>query len=498
MGYIIYILQLQQPFKPCYTLMQSLMLQNKILGYSLLVGVFLSFFACQDSEDISATLLENDLLSAVFTDSLTIQAKLVESDPLNISSLVNGNVMLLGGTNDPLVGKSSASICMQFALGLGQNNLQFDSLPTIDSVVLSLDYANSVAVYGDSIQEQGFTIYEIADSLFFFNESNEVIDYYSDIPCDIVGEVGNGQFIIGRDSTLVETGDTSYYTIPVRVDMRLDDELGQRFLDAFVDGEDQKKQAIATGNEPPNGPFDNIVTFLDFFKGLAIVPDDGNTTIMTCNLLSSNTRMTLYYKSFYPVSPDSIEYGQRVRPFTVRTIPGTSRATALNYFAHDHNGTEAGTLLENGGMLNETAYLQAMSGLEMELSFPGLHDLGDIFINKAELIINSEPDDERDTAFPRPFSIAYRLFDTNNSSLGNGAGNYETVLDLDEVTVATYQYRIPITIAMQRIVEFGDENTKLSVRLFEDPLNPFRVKINGPNAPEFPMKLNLYYSELNQ
>ncbi len=445
--------------------------------------LLLSIAACQSSEDLGADILGEDaLLNADFTDTLSIQATLLEKKPTDMSLAQLNNLFLVGALNDPVFGQSSANLCMQFSLGTGQNNLRFDSLPVIDSVVLSLAYSPGSIIYGDSSQMQELTIYELQDSLVFTDSDNELVDYESDFVCTLGEEVGNGSYLFSMDSIMVDDS-TQIARNALRI--RLNDELGQRFLDASVNEEDST--------------FFNIVTFLEFFKGLAIVPSPNNTAVASFNLASVNTKLSFYYQAYYFANPDSIAYGPRSRDFIVRSVPGVNSLLAVNSFSHNYNGTTPQQLLNDGGSISDMAYLQSMAGLEIGLEFPHIEDLGNIIVNRAELIVNNILTGEDEEIFyPAPAIMGFQLSNQNDEFISDGAGEVSVYTDSTATEVIRMnRYTLPMTITLQRLLQEGQNNTNFKIRLVENPLNPFRLEITGPEHPDYPMQLNLFYTQAN-
>ena len=456
------------------------------LTYPFLILVFAfvcGLSSCQSSDGIGADLLsDSDLFYANFTDSLTIEATLLKSDSTNLSTAQGNGVFLLGALDDPIFGKSSASMCMQFTLGTGQNNLSFDSIPMLDSVVLILAYSTLSSSYGLTDDPQSFTVFEITDDLDFDT------DYFTNDSCSTDQIIGKDTLVFNRDS--VNVGVDSM-TVATGINIKLDNAFGERFL-----------EASRADYDDDNNPFFNITNFLKFFKGLAVVPHENNTAIAPFNLLDSDTQLKFYYRA-YQSTQDTLS--DRTKSFLVRAQIGTNDVLALNEFKHDYNGTPPEMLLDSGGNVTDLAYLQSMDGLELELEIPQLFDLGQLIVNQAELEINNLltfEDTINNPYFPQPKFITFQLFDSEGGELFDGAGEVSVVNDtIDNVTYKMNRYNIPLTLSTQRFLQEG-EGSKLVIKVAEtiNPfrLNPFRLVFNGPEAELFPMKLKLHYTKIDE
>ncbi len=447
--------------------------------------------ACNDSENIGSSILnQDDLLYATFTDTLTVKAKVLRTGPLDLATPQADNTFVLGKVDDPVFGESTASMCMQFALGTGVNNLSFDSLPELDSIVLSLAIKPGI-VYGDANKDvlQSFKIYELLDSLASEDAMDVAIQYQTDYDCNYGDLLGESSLSFNRDSIMVNDSTNAY---PSTMSMRLEDELGQRFLDASA-----KTIEIVSGDTIVLvSSFFNVVTFLDFFKGVVIIPDENNSAIAAFNLGSFNSNLKVYYKAWYSPQPDSLAYDNRVNTFVVRTLASTgltSPVVAINSFTHDYTGTVIQPILDSADpYVDEIAYLQAMAGLKVEFEFPTFLNLGDVLINQAELILYDVT--EIDEMFPKPPSLSFALRDDTGSPLFN-VQSFETIDTTIDKNIS--KYTVPLTLSLQDYL-LSPEDKEFSARLYEIPLNPYRSILTGPEHPEYPAKINVYYTEIEQ
>src|SRR5690606_33977804 len=110
----------------------------KITGAAI---ILLLFSFCKEPVLKDDSLLPDEKLGLVFTDTLTLIAHTVREDSLRTDEMPDN---LLGKMDDPIFGKSYASV--YFQLRLLTNNVDLGSGVQLDSAVLMLRYSGK---YGD-------------------------------------------------------------------------------------------------------------------------------------------------------------------------------------------------------------------------------------------------------------------------------------------------------------------------------------------------------------
>lgn len=467
---------------------------NRITHFFLLFSVLSLLFltACENDEPTigNEVINQEGLINTTFTDSLTLTAEVEHRAPLALGQAQVSGVFLFGKTNEPNFGESIANIYTQISPGI--NNLQFDSLPSLDSVVLTVSFPNTDFVYGDNSTDQEINVFEINIP----NPIDRLSEYTSDISYALNQQIGQTHF------RFPEEGDS----LVTRLNIRLDNDFGTRII------EQSQKANDST--------FYNIPNFLDYLNGIALIPGENNSSIGYFDMKSALTRMTIYYKALYPqnLSADDLEYvyGSRTRVFELRNfvIGGTSTiATSVNEFQHDYAGSVVGDLLNSGGESIEDGYLQGMAGTQMRVKIPHLHNLGNIVIHSAVLEVTAI-EEEEDSFYPLAPSIEMRLdpIDVPNSDIArltylDYASPAFGVSETDSISDQMIRrYELPIPFSIQRLLSEEPNNRDIILRIPEDGtnnitgstlfLNPYQVKLAGPNHPDFPMKLKLYYTEV--
>lgn len=327
--------------------------------------VFIAFisliWSCKKEPDLLGLDLipENELLNHDVIDTITIIAR-TENDTLLTK---NTATSLLGSIDDPVFGKTSASIYTQYLIAVA--NHKFGTNPVADSIFLTLPYKG---IYGKLDAYQTVKIYEVTDTL----SHNVNYFQYSTLPV--------GAELIGESTFVPNTTDSVYIdgekTVPLmRIPLSLD--FANRLMHPAAD-------SIYTNNR----------NFVKTYKGLFLVTEDangpGSGSIMYLNLTSEFSKIHLYYR--YTTESNT----QDTTKFTYSF--GTT-AARFNHFEHfDYVGADpvlleqlAGSTVSSGDKL----FLQSMAGTKLLLEFPHLDQLAgkNLAIHEAELIFEPDKDD---------------------------------------------------------------------------------------------------------
>jgi len=460
-------------------------------GILLFLTMSIVFFtACQtENTTLGSDIINQDaLLETVFTDTLSIEATIEKRPPIDLLQAQVQGTFLFGKLDDPVFGKSRASIYTQISPGV--NNLTFDSLPVLDSIILSIAYPSSSIIYGDNDADQELKVYEI-DVLDPVNRQDS---YTTATQYDLKGEIGSKTFRFPNDGESTEV-----------LNIRLDNDFGAKLINKSL--------------QPEDSVYFSIARFLEFFNGIALIPSENNSAISFFNLKSASTKLTIYYKAIYQPNPSEevYKYGGRSKTFDLRdfTVGQTNTlGTSVNFFEHDYAGSPIEPILNNAEPLSDTGYLQGMAGVQMRLKLPTLHNLGNIIVNSAFLEVIS-PVSEADSIFVPAPSMEIRLdpLDVANNQINNL--NYVDyarpafgVIELDSTTneeIRKYQMLVPFSIQRLSSEESGNrdiiiripENGVNNVTLTSQFLNPFRLIVAGPEHPNYKMRLRLYYTKVD-
>jgi len=313
--------------------------------------------ACNNSEELGIELAAaGDLFNYRVDTTTHITVSTLRQDSLTSE---RRSAVLLGSLNDPVFGRSSASMMTQFRLS--SNNVDFGDDIVVDSVRLLLKYKSC---YGDTTEMLHVQVYELQQDLYYDST------YYSNL--DPAGYYQPGQPVGSYDFLPSPAADS--LIIP------LSDDLGYKILTAD------------TGHLADND------VFLEYFKGLYLKTDPAVSQGSVCyfDLAGGKSRLILYYQNSLA---DSLSYEVMVN----------NNCTWLSLFSHDYDASQIASQINDSAGRYADVYLQAMAGLRGHIRF----EFGDtlladaasgIAVNKAELILPVDEDLTAD-AFLRPSAL---------------------------------------------------------------------------------------------
>lgn len=472
------------------------------------------FSACNK---LDATELGTDLIPAVDNVSTFETVLFVEANNefTNDSSFVGPTRDYILGTisNDPLFGKTTASILLQFkpnSFGSYPFVNARDSIVAVDSVVLSLSYRGS---FGDTNVLQRVRVFEVDPTTGPFYIDTLTSVPYPPTTADVTS--GNGQVDIRtlNDSARIKLGpDTVSVVNQLRI--KLDTTLvGKKLIDFTTDNAYRSDSAF------------NV-----FNKGFVIVTDSsfGSNALMYFNPSQENTNLRVFYKV--------LRNGRLDTTFTTFSFGTNGFHAHANLIRRDYSGSPALTYLSNGNTADDLLYLQTSpNGTKGMLRIPGLDTLSsNVLIHRAELIME-QVDDPSDQLFPEPQSLYLDALDTSGRysaiidprfySSGSPdfslvGGFRRTTRDLQGNLTRSYQF--DVTRYVQYIASRGRNNLVLRVTapLFAfnsfsifnyDPQFNFnlsvpgvslnnlaagRVRLGGGNHPVKKMRVRIVYSKI--
>lgn len=399
----------------------------------------------------------SDRLGLNFTDTSSIVAYTVKEDSLSTEGLSQTQA---GYLIDEIFGNSEASFYTQF--NLSASGISFGDDPVIDSIVFTMVYNG---VYGDSSTQHTFNVYEITDTLSFYQ------DYYafSSTPYDAV-PIGTATFVPNFEEA--DSIDGQYVKPHLRI--TLSSEYGQEILNSDDDTRSSN------------------INFVRKFKGLLVKPEpvvSAPGSMIYFNLLDDYSRINIFYhklndtiakQALFPINSNCIRYNK------------------YNHFEFagadpDYISQRAGDTITG----NQRVFLQSMSAAKVKLRIPYLGNIPireKMAVNEAILVLTNE---DPDRPFDAPVQLAMRaLNDTgayvvlSDESIGSAyfGGRY----------VNNKEYRFRITKYVQdRLMNPDEPDYGLMLIVAGGALNASRVVLNGPGSQESRMKLLIYYTELD-
>jgi hypothetical protein len=402
-----------------------------------------------------ATDLGNGLIPAV--DNINTFDTVLEVETNNRllfidSSQVGASMdMALGNTNDPVFGGTSAAMYFDL-LPPAVSTYPFynrDSLPILDSVVLSLAYKGA---YGDT--SAGSTLSVEVSEIAQGNHFNDSAFYRVDhAPFPTTGTVIGTKtmaFNQFKDSIRVirKPGDTVRTANELRI--RLDNSFGNRFLLYSV-----------------NNAYKNDTTFREALNGLAVKGTGSGKALGYFNLSDlSKSKMTFYYRVKKNGVIDT-NYVDFIHDAST-DINFKTRGSRANLIQRTRSG-DFQTYLTNGTATDDKLFIQAGSpGSAGIVTIPALTNMSNRIIHLAELIFSRIPSAEEAKFAPPPALFLDRvdpqdagisiLDDISTSS--TSAPNYSL---FGGQFRSDSTYRFNISRHVQGIVSRGETNYPLRV-----------------------------------
>jgi hypothetical protein len=309
--------------------------------------------------DIDGVITRDTLLD-VITDSF--------DDPDSIRIYRGDNHVLGAITNDPLFGKTKASMFFEmkppsypyFVPG------HKDSV-VVDSAVLILSYRG---IYGDSTQPLRLNVLEIDKS----TPLNPTITYPSNYPNAY--PVKTGASLAPQKSIdirrLSDSVNNRYENAKFQIRIRLNAAVAKRFLKDYDSSNAYRSDSL----------------FRTYFAGFAVIADAFGpaNALLRISLTDTNSKFALYYSSS--------STGATSRDTSVAYFKFSSFTSAdANFITRDRSGSEVAKHLTTTSKPDSLIYLQSSPGTYVRIRVPGLQSLNNRIIHRAELIAEQVPDD---------------------------------------------------------------------------------------------------------
>ena len=459
---------------------------NKIDLLTLLISLFI-FSACNNPDTVGLEVDPDYAINGVLIDTSTIVSRTVPEDSISTIAL---NKYPMGYMQDPVFGTTEANVAL--SLTLPSNNQTFGTSPVLDSAVLVLKYAD---FYGDSVQSTyQINVHRLQNALngnfnytnksnFGFN--NTVIGTKS-VHVSLKDSVKVTEIVTGKPD--VQKNKPAHIRIPISASF-----ITNNFLNGV----------------PAN--FADNATFKDFIKGLYVTVDKAQSTgrggILYFDLSSDNASgLEIYYKSQNGTAVDTTMLNFKIQASQANPVASN--------FNHNYAGTPVEVQLTNPDQQFLTTYVQGLGGLRTKINFPyltNLKELGNITINKADLIIDVEGGAVPFAPLPR--LILYRTDIANQrQSVPDLSSDPRALLESQFggfYNSNTKRYTFALTSYVQDIV-----NGRL--KQYDTFIAPAEVTADRASAilptagvagrsilgtkgnPTYKMKLNIIYTKTNQ
>jgi len=347
--------------------MHSKFTVRNFIGFFGLVLMF--FMGCTKvpSTELGAGLIPiidgvitKDTILDVITDTY------LDNDSLRVYK--NDNHVLGAITNDPLFGKTAASMYFElappffpFAISGAKDSIR------VDSAVLILSYKYA---YGDTAAPLKLTVSEIDPATPLIPSYNYAANYPSAYTIRTKGTLADpvNIFIPRLKDSVINRYERASHQIRIR----LRPDVARRFITTY-----DTTNAYRTDS-----------AFKSLFAGFALTVDQAAPTnaLIHINLADTNTKFALYYNSS---STGATVRDTAVAYFRFNSFSGGS----ANFISRNRVGAEISRHTATTNKSDSIVYVQAGPGSYVRVRIPGLQSLSNRIIHKADLIAEQVPDD---------------------------------------------------------------------------------------------------------
>ncbi|HUH33894.1 MAG TPA: DUF4270 domain-containing protein, partial [Daejeonella sp.] len=427
---------------------------------TLLISLFI-FTGCENPDSIGLDVDPENAIEGKLIDSVTVRSATVKEDSVTTNGL---SKYPMGYLNDPSFGPTDAKLAV--SLNLPSESVSFGKSPILDSAVLVLRYSDEYT--GDVNSQLMVEVGQLAERLTI--NSN----YFSNAEHPAKpGTVGSKLAKVNlKDSVSIIQIVKGQPDITVKRGPQLRIPLSAAFIQTNFLNADSTH-------------FKNTSAFNDFIKGLQIRVNKDLTTgaggLATFNLADSTSRVEVYYRNQSGTTIDT----------TVRVFPVNTSASAATV-THSYAGTPVETQLKAPATTYEVNYIQPLGGVKTHLTFPyieNLKALGNITINKAELVVQVQTGTDI-------FSPSPRLFLYRTDIAGQRQLIPDVLLGISDASLggiyiaASKQYKFTLTAYVQDLLngKLNQYNTYITAidskasndqALFPSPSTVSRVAIGS-------------------
>lgn len=377
-----------------------------------------------------------NLLNSITVDTFQLKTYTFSEDSVFSRNQQNA---LLGAYNDPEFGNVNASFYTQISLD-NPGSTSFGNAPTIDSLVLALQYSG----YYGTPSIQTFEVYEITEALSSstqYNNKSTVAHSNTDLVVP-----GKGT-ILPKPTATVQVGtDTTKRAAQLRLPLK--NSFAQFLLDGVAQGE-----------------YTTQDRFRAYIKGLYVKvtntnPATGQGSVLYFSLGAIYSKLTLYYKD---------DSGTR------KEFPYLMTGSSVN-FSHidfDHTGKKIQDVINTPALGQKEFYAQAFTSRAV-IEFPTLKNLPkNVIIHKASLILPVSHY-TNDLLYPSSkINIGTRITDDNDTIYARANVPYDDVLK---------EYSIDVRQHLQQVLAGQIANRGLFIRPTFFNYTTERIIFNGPQT----------------
>lgn len=333
------------------------------------VPLIILFIAGACDKDMSIVLDNSttDDVGVALLDTISASTSTVQMD--NLPSSVSGRLLVGKATQDQ---SGSVKSTAYFRLGLTSLTQDIPEAAALDSINIHIPTAKSpiAYTYGDTTKNQTIRVHRLTEDLELKTLSggiqNNALPFYVTGP-----SLFSNQKFTYEPTDIGNVTFKPYMGLIDTLKIRLNQSVGQELFDLLKTG-----ATAVSSNE----------NFYNYFKGLALVPDDNNTAVLR---FTDTVDVNINYS--YTGTDGAKKTG-------TKTLSIVDKSYESNHIEYDRSETAFSDLTPQKGIpTSATAgvtYIQAGTGVVAKISFPSLkgflQDEG-ISINKAELVIETLP-----------------------------------------------------------------------------------------------------------
>lgn len=336
--------------------------------YSIAIAIFFFVSACTkiESTSIGTGLIPSidgvitldttlDVITNNYIDPLGESAKVYKTDDHVIGTI----------TDDPLFGKTTATAYFE----LKPTSYPF-ALPNVaelkpDSAVLILSYKG---VFGDSTINQRWEVDELNETL------------QGDTVFNVSRSFATGNVLATQDVNIQSFDDSVKYGFE-----NASNQIRIKLSSAFA------TKLMKTFDTSATGAYANDSLFREYFKGFAVKPVGGvGNALVRINLLDTNTKLALFYNYHVKDSASTVR-DTGVSYFRFSDGTSTPVSGSGNYIKRERSGAKLNEFI-NTAKNDSLVFIQTMPGTFATVKIPGLRELPNMIIHRAELLAFQAPE----------------------------------------------------------------------------------------------------------
>ena len=451
------------------------------LSAAIIIGLIGVLVSCEYNENSLGTdvLPPGDNVIAYHDTIFEIDAYSTRGKPVMSSETYSGTkLMLLGSTEDTIIGLSKAEAVTQFNATASYRPAENLEIDTLFLAIYVYDFI------GDLEQDINLSVYEFTERIYL----DTAHSYYSDY--DVEGKYDPVPL---AQQTITPANNTTY-------ELLIED---QDFIDKFL--------AV----QSDTNIFYNDSIFKDYFNGFYITaePVSSEGTMARIQLSNTQSRLTMKYAN------DSTDVDSTAeRDFSFAHFPIDQYSSQkINIFEHDYTGTELEEIIDDEQTISPYLYVQGMSGVNTRFSFANLQEWMDqnpLIINSATLVFDVVPEQESGILYDdlpsrlmpativgdesyEPIYDFYVLWINDPTQTASRFGGYKKGESQGLFSDTTYTYRFNMGLHFQAMLDGEKADNDFILQIDNGVISPKYTKLwSNLTANERRIRLEIVYLKL--